>query len=212
MAVTAQFDICELCVEVGTRLIAINDRIDTARNSWRRSAYFAVVKIEPANRATDNRIRRSLRERFEQGGVMQRLPFGYLKPPGAQSDANVTKNPAAVAVYEKIFSMLENGAGYAEVAAALNAGNVPLGHGTRSERWTGRMVAGIVHNPIVKGVRRWNQRKNQYESKTGRRQTVKASPEETLYRKVPHLQFIDEARYDRLIKILVERARGWKAV
>jgi hypothetical protein len=67
------------------------------------------------------------------------------------------------------------------------------------------------HNPIVKGVRRWNHRKSRYVSRTGRRWSVKASPEETLYRSVPHLQFIEPARYDRLIKMLAERARGRKA-
>ena len=96
-------DFCELCEDAGTRLIAINDAIDTARDDWRLNAFFASLKHESGNKDTARRIRRSLRHRFEQGGVVQTFPYGYIKPPGATSDADVTRCPAAARVYVEWF-------------------------------------------------------------------------------------------------------------
>src|SRR5260221_399010 len=73
-------DFCELCEDADTRLVAINDSIDTAADNWRLCAFFASFKHESTNKDTSNRIRRSLRNRFKQGGVVQTFPFGYVKP------------------------------------------------------------------------------------------------------------------------------------
>ena len=146
-------DFCELCEDAGTRLIAVNDSIDTARDDWRLNAFFASLKHESGNKDTSRRIRRSLRNRFEQGGVVQTFQYGYVKPPGATSDADVTKDPAAEPVYEEWFRRLEGGASYSEVADWLNAQGVPTGPWARSGRWTGAMVARLTRNPILKGVR-----------------------------------------------------------
>ena len=208
-------DFCELCEDAGTRLIAINDNIDTDRDDWRLNAFFASLKHESGNKDTARRIRRSLRHRFEQGGVVQTLPYGYIKPPGAKTDAEVTKDPAAVPVYEEVFRRLEGGASYAEVADWLNAAGVPTGPWMRSRRWDGPSLARAVQNPILKGVRRRNERMSQRVNRTGRRKSVKAPPDERLLRPVPHLAFIATDRYDRVIAALGARhaacARGRKA-
>jgi DNA invertase Pin-like site-specific DNA recombinase len=208
-------DFCELCEDTGTRLVAINDSIDTARDDWRLNAFFASFKHESGNKDTSRRIRRSLRHRFEQGGVVQTLPYGYVKPPGAKSDAEISKDPAAERVYEEVFRRLGGGASYAEVADWLNAEEVPTGPWMRSRRWDGPGLARTIRNPIVKGSRRRNERMSQRVNKTGRRKSVKAPPSERLLRPVPHLAFIDPARYDRLIADLDARhaacARGRKA-
>jgi DNA invertase Pin-like site-specific DNA recombinase len=203
---------CELCEDTGTRLIAILDQLDTARPDWRILAGFASMRHEMYNRDTAERIRRSLRHRFERGGVVQTLPYGYVKPPDAKSDADVSKDPAAEPVYAEVFRRLEDGATYAEVADWLNGEGVPTGEWARNEGWDGRMVSRVVHNPILKGVRRRNERTSKRVNKTGRRKSVKAPPADRVYRVVPHLAFVDAARYDRLIAKLAERngacARG----
>lgn len=75
-------DFCEPCEDAGTHLVAINDAIATARDDWRLNAFFASFKHESANKETAKRIRRSLRNRFDGGGVVQTFPYGYVKPPG----------------------------------------------------------------------------------------------------------------------------------
>jgi site-specific DNA recombinase len=82
---TRAVDICEMAEDSNTRLIAINDHIDTAQGDWRLNAFFASFKHEMSNRDTAARIRRSLRERFKNGGDVQLTPYGYVKLPGAQT-------------------------------------------------------------------------------------------------------------------------------
>jgi len=109
------YDLCELCVDNKVRLIAINDRVDTAENGWEDSAFISTWHHERSNRDTSERIKRSLRNRFMQGGVCQTFQYGYIKPPGTKSDQDVRKDPAAEPVYDEWFTRLEKGESYAEV-------------------------------------------------------------------------------------------------
>jgi DNA invertase Pin-like site-specific DNA recombinase len=82
---------CETCQDNNTRLIAINDHVDTDREEWRLHSYFAAMRHEVYNNDTAKRIRRTLRNRFAQGGDFQCPIYGYVKPAGANGDADVTK-------------------------------------------------------------------------------------------------------------------------
>jgi DNA invertase Pin-like site-specific DNA recombinase len=203
------YEICEMAQDCGTRLVAINDNVDTAREDWHLGALFSVFRHESYTRDTGKRIRRTLRNRFEQGGVVQCLPYGYIKPPGAKSDTDVSKDPAAAEAYDMIFRRLEEGASFREVADALNARGIPTGPWSRSDRWTGPSLAQVVRNPILKGVRRRNQMVSERVHRTGRRKSVKAPRGEQLYREVPHLAFIEPARYDRLVAELADRNEAY---
>jgi DNA invertase Pin-like site-specific DNA recombinase len=196
---------CELCEDNETRLIALNDQVDTAQPNWHLLAGFAAMRHEMYNEDTSKRIRRSQRNRFQQGGVVQTVVFGYLKPPGAKTDGELQKDPAAEPVYAEIFRRLEGGAGYSEVADWLNGEGVKPGPYARSPRWNCSLVTQLVHNPILKGVRVRNRKMSKRVNETGLRKSVPAPPSELLARSVPHLAFIDPARYDRLIRDLDER-------
>ena len=58
------FMLCEAAEDSGTRLVAINDNVDTFRDDWRQNAVFAAFKNEASNSDTSKRIRRSIRARF----------------------------------------------------------------------------------------------------------------------------------------------------
>jgi site-specific DNA recombinase len=204
------FSICELCEDFGVRLIAINDNIDTYTDGWRLNAFFASMRHEMYNADTAKRIRRSLRNRFQSGGVFQCPIFGYLKPEVARTDdavkdEDVRKDPEAEPIYDGVFTKLENGASYAEVADWLNEQGIDPGPSCRSKKWNGPMLGRIVHNPILKGVRVRNDRMAKRVNRTGRRKSIKAPPEERLERECPHLALIDPERYDRVIRMLDER-------
>lgn len=112
--------LCELCEDTGTRLVAINDGIDTA-GDWKLHAFFAAIRHEQYNKDTSQRIKRTLRNRFLQGGALERRIFGYIDPPdGAKTDADRQKDPAAEPIYAEWFRQLEDGASYADVADWLN--------------------------------------------------------------------------------------------
>jgi DNA invertase Pin-like site-specific DNA recombinase len=196
---------CELCEDHSTRLIALNDHVDTAQDNWRVLAGFASMRHEMYNADTSKRIRRSLRNRFMQGGVVQCVVFGYLKPPGAKSDAELTKDPAAEPIYAEMFRRLEDGATYSEVADWLNEQGIKPGEHARSKRWTCSLVTQLIHNPILKGVRVRNRKMSKRVNATGRRKSVPAPAADRLERTAPHLAFIEPERYDRLIRRLDER-------
>jgi DNA invertase Pin-like site-specific DNA recombinase len=124
---TRAYDICEQAEDCGTRVLALNDAVDTGQNGWQTNAFFSVIRHEMYNRDTAARIRRSLRHRFMQGGVVQFVIFGYIKPDGAKNDADIRKDPAAEPVYDRWFRMLEEGASYGEVADWLNEQQIQPG-------------------------------------------------------------------------------------
>jgi site-specific DNA recombinase len=202
---------CEDCEDAETRLIAINDHVDTGRDDWRLHSFFATFRHETYNRDTARRIRRSLRNRFAGGGVFQCTIYGYLKPPGAKSEADVTKDPAAEPVYEEWFRRLEDDATFSEIADWLNDTGVPTGPYCRSKSWTCQMVGRITRNPILKGMRIRNQKMSRRINRTGRRRSVNAPLEERLERDCPHLAFIQPERYDRVLRLVNAKNAKYRA-
>ena len=89
------FEIFELCEDHNTRLIALNDHVDTANPSWRDVCILATLHHERCNRDTSDRIKRSHRNRFIGGACLRNPPYGWTKPPGAKSDADMSKDAAA---------------------------------------------------------------------------------------------------------------------
>jgi DNA invertase Pin-like site-specific DNA recombinase len=207
-AMAQQF--CEHCEDYGTRLVAINDNIDTAQPNWRLMAGFASIRHELYNADTAKRIRRTHRSRFQDGGIIQFVIYGIIKPPGAKHDSELQKDPAAQAIYEEMFRRLEQSASYAEVADWLNALGIPTGLFCRIKRWTGPMVARIVHNPILKGMRVRNRHMSRRINSTGHHRSVKAPAEELLERQCPHLAFFEAEYYDRVIRLLDARNACYK--
>jgi DNA invertase Pin-like site-specific DNA recombinase len=197
--------ICEACEDMDTRLLALNDSVDTGQEDWRLNSYFASMRHEQYNRDTSRRIRRSHRNRFQQGGVLRSLPFCYRRRPGAKIDVDVEKIPEMIPYAEGMIQRLEQGQYYSDIADWFNCENVPLSEGSRSTRWTHQLVRYQIMNPMFKGLREYNRKMSKRINESGRRVSVKAPPEELLQREVPHLAIVDPDRYDRLIAMLTER-------
>ena len=196
-------EFCGFCIDYGNRLIAITDQIDTAVPNWEDAAMFAAWRHKKYNHDTSRRIKQRLANRFEREGLIASVLYGYVKPPGATTDDKVYKDPAAEAVYDRWFALLEDGATYAEVADWLNAKNVPVGPCCDLEKWDAAMVSRITHNPIVKGVRVRNRMYTVKHHQSGHRRSVKCDTPR--FRACPHLAFIETERYDRLIRLLNAR-------
>lgn len=195
---------CGLCVDSGARLIALNDGIDTARDGWKNNALFAAWRHECYNEDTSRRIKQRQGNRFErEGGMILGVIYGYTKPPGVKTDDGLQKDPAAEPIYDRWFSMLEEGASFQEVADWLNANNVPVGSCCDLTRWNGCMVSRVTRNPVLKGVRVRNRMHTVKHNQTGKRRSVKCN--EPRYRSCPHLVFIEAERYDRVLHMLKQR-------
>jgi hypothetical protein len=98
---------CETCCEYETRLIALNDHVDTYEDGWQDRSIFSAWHHERSNRNTSDRIKRPHRIRFDQGGCAAFPIYGIIKPPGSKSDMEWYKDPQAQGVYEHIFQMLD---------------------------------------------------------------------------------------------------------
>lgn len=202
--------LCEQCEDTGTRLIAINDGVDTCKD-WRLNACFASMKHEMSNKDTSNRIKRTLQNRFTQGEALTLPIFGYIKPDGAKHDSEMRKDPAAEPIYQEWFRRLDNGASASEIADWLNDSQVSTGAYCRLKTWTPQMVARITCNPILKGVRIRNRVKSKRTNKDGKYRAVKADPGELLTRQCPHLAFFDAEYYDRVVGKVKRRNAGYRA-
>ena len=194
--------VCEDAVSAKTRLIAINDRVDTGITAWRMGAMFATVRHEQYNEDTSARIKRSVRNRFSTEGLIKSVPYGYIKPPGVKTDVLVTKDPRAERVYDQWFDKLEQGASYSEVMDWLNAEKILPGPAVKSQRWSVGLVRNTTFNSILKGVRVHNKLVSERDNATGRHHSVKAPASQWLTRPTPHLAFIEAQRYDRVIALL----------
>lgn len=197
--------VCEAGVDSATRVVAINDYVDTLDENWHQNAAFASVRHESYNRDTSGRIKRTLRNRFTQGGIVQVLPYGYVKPHSGAADEECFKEPEAEPVYDEWFDRLEAGQTFAEIADWLNVLKIPTGPGAQSDNWHGTLVGQTTYNPILKGQRRRNDRMAKRVNSTGKRKTVKAPADMLLVRDVPHLAFIAPDRYDRVIRLVRQR-------
>jgi hypothetical protein len=204
------FKFCELAEDSETRVIAVNDSVDTGKDDWRMTAFFAAMKHELYNADNAKRIRRSQLARFESGGMLPCNIYGYLKPKDAETEDDVRKDPSAEPVYLEWFRILDEGGTYQDVADWLNETGVQVGPYCRSPKWTCRIVGRITHNPILKGVRVRNDRTSKRVNRTGRRRVVKAPEKERAVRNCPHLAFIDEAYYDRVVAAVDERNRHYR--
>ena len=202
--------LCEMCQDQRVRVIAINDQIDTADANWKISGMFATLRHESYNEDTSRRIRRSLRNRFKDGGIVQTHVYGYIKEEGATSDDDLRKDPAAESIYDRWFTILEEGGTYSDVSDWLNTEDVPTGRWCRDKRWSPKMVARVTHNTMLKGVRRRNERMARRVNESGKRESIKAPPEDLLKRECPHLAFIQPERYDRVIRLLKVRNAGYR--
>ncbi|MEN6406920.1 MAG: recombinase family protein [Thermoguttaceae bacterium] len=199
------FSFCELCEDSQTRLIAINDNIDTLHD-WHMNAIFTSMRHEMYNADTSRRIKRTLRNRFTQGGIIARPIFGYiLRPVKNPTEANLQKDPAAESIYDEWFRRLENGETFSNIADWLNDNHIPVGRYCRNPKWNCQMVGQVTRNPILKGLRVRNKRVSKRINSSGKRKSVKAPPEDLLERECPHLAFIDPTRYDRVRRLLHER-------
>jgi len=141
----------ERCQDAGTRVIAINDNVDSANEDWQLPASFGSWSHEKANQHTANRIRRAFRARFPKGDLVPPLPFGYIKPAGAKAVGEIRRDPAAQPVVEDIFRQVEAGISFAAIAHGLMRAGVPTGPSVRKKSGAPNWSAASSATPFSRG-------------------------------------------------------------
>ena len=183
----------------------MNDNVDTADEGWEDRSIFAAWHHQRSNRDGSERIKRFLNNRFDNGGALSLPIFGYIKPIGAKSDADVEKDPAAEPIYREWFRRLEEGASFSVIADWLNGEKIPTGPYVAQKLWTGTIVGSTTRNPILKGERYHNKRESYRVHNPGIYKTRPAPPEARRTRIVPHLAFFSKDYYDRVVAIVNQR-------
>lgn len=203
--------VCEQCIDCNTRLIAINDRVDTAVEGWEDASIMSTWHHTRSNRDTSDRIKRAHRNRFKSGGCVHQVRFGYIKPADTKSDQDVVKDPTAEPYIREWFRKLdEEGASYSSIADWLNKEGVSPGPSRRKTKWDCRMVATDTHNPWLKGVRERNRHRSKRNYTSGKYVCEEAPPELLLTREVPHLAYFDAAYYDRVVRAVDARNASYR--
>ena len=165
--------LCGIAVDHGTRVMAPNDCIDTAQESWEEDVISACRDHVRHNAHTSKRLKQKLMNRFTKfGGATARQIYGYIKPAGAKTYDEWSKDPAATPIYEQWFRLLLERPNCSAVADWLNRQGIPTGPYTRRKNWDGPMVRRVTRNPLLKEVAGRGFKHTVKHNETGRRVSV----------------------------------------
>ena len=194
----------EQCTDLQTRVVILDDRIDTGASGRRLPTIDARFVREQLGRSGAPRIQRVQRNRFREGGNPALPIFGYHTPPGANTVGEIQKDPDAEPVIREIFRMLEHGNTFSEVAAWLNQSKISTSPHCHRAKWTGAMLQRFVRMPLLKG-----QRVRQIYSRQvcpHCRSRVAETTNDT--RNCPDLAFFTEEYFDFVMDMVDRRFRG----
>jgi site-specific DNA recombinase len=202
--------LCGIAVDHGTRVLAPNDCLDTAEDTWEEDAISACRDHVGHNAHTSKRLKQKLMNRFKKFGGATALPiFGYIKPPGAKTYDDWQKEPAAVPIYTEWLRLLRETLNCSLVADWLNREGIRPGKHCRRTTWTGAMVRRIAANPILMGMPSRGSKHTVKHNESGRRKSVK-NPKGAQYRECPHLAFWIESDWREINDALNERNRHFR--
>lgn len=200
--------LCGIAVDNRTRVIAPNDCIDTAEDSWEEDVISACRDHVGHNAHTSKRLKQKLMNRFvRHGGATPCETFGYIKQPGAKTYDDWQKDPGTIEVFAEWLRILQETGNCSAVADFLNREAIPTGKYCRRRTWNGPMVRRITRNPLLKGMPGRGFTHTIKHHETGRRIAVK-NPQGPKFREYPHLAYWDAADFDE-INLRLDEA-NWK--
>jgi hypothetical protein len=206
---TAVSELCGIAVDHGVRVIAPNDCIDTAEDTWEEDVISACRDHVGHNAHTSKRLKHKLMNRFKKfGGATARPVYGYVVPEDAKTYDDWQKDPDATEIYREWFRRLREVRNCSAVADWLNARKIPTGPYARKEAWDEKMVRRITRNPVLKGMPGRGFKHTVKHHETGRRVSVK-NPAGPVFREYPNLAHVEADLFDEVNEILDEENKGF---
>jgi DNA invertase Pin-like site-specific DNA recombinase len=156
-----QYAFVQNAVDMGTRVICVGDALDTADENWEVALGAAALRHGLYIPDTRRRVRRTAIHSFHQGGMVQKVRFGYRKlsveeaasgqfgPPGLR----IAKLPECTPILCEIKDRILAGSPYAAVAEWLEAEGIQPGPYATNGRWTGKLVVETLEDPLLSGLR-----------------------------------------------------------
>ena len=135
----------KICPMMNLRIIAVNDRYDSADSSADADTTMSLLNIANDVYAKDisRKVCSSLQGKMERGDYIGNYaPYGYLKDPLDKN--HLIPDPALIETVNRIFWMRADGMGIGKIAETLNAEDIPSPGRYRYEH-------GIITNNNKKG-------------------------------------------------------------
>jgi site-specific DNA recombinase len=205
-----------IAVDMGTRVLAPNDCIDTAEDDWEQDVIQACRDHVGHNIHGSKRIKQKLLNRFRKYGAATPCEIaGYVKPKGAETFHDWIRQESATPIVREGAGLLKRTLNCSVVADYFNSVGYDPGKYCRKKdrKWDGKMVRRYYKNTLLSGRPCRGTRHTVKHHESGRRVSV-PNPEGPIFIDVPHLAHIDPVEQDELNDALRRRnaCRGRKKV
>lgn len=198
-----------IAVDMGTRVVAPNDCIDTIDADWEEDVIQACRDHVGHNSHTSKRIKQKKMNRFKKfGGATPSEIATYVKPEGAKTFDDWYKQDEWTPGVQEGLRLLKETRNASRVADYFNSIGLPVGNHSRSRdgKWTGRMVRRYYKNRMLGGFPGRGFRHTVKHNERGRRISV-VNPQGPTYIERPHLAHVDIAELDA-VNALLDRTNG----
>ena len=202
--------ICGIAVDKGTRVISPNDDFDTNHPDWESRLLEACKEHMKHNEHTSRRIKHKKMNHFKKYGGATPCPIaGYIKPDGAESFSEWSKNEDAAEYIREGLKALRRTLNGEAVAEYFNEVGFPPGPSCRKNQWDGRMVLRFYRNPILKGLPERGKMHTVKKHEYGKRRSV-PNPKGAIHREEPHLAFFSPDEIDPVLEALERKNAHFK--
>jgi site-specific DNA recombinase len=195
-----QYVFVQDCVDVGTRVICVGDNLDTADENWEITMGAAALRHGLHIPDTRRRVRRTATHCFHNGGMVQKIRYGYRKLTKEEAvmgvfgpkNLRITRLPECTPIIHQMMDRVMRGERYAAVAEWLEAEGIEPGTHVESGHWSAKLVVELLDDPILSGTRTFRDAIYRPIFKTGKHKATKNPQSETAFHpELAHLS-IDE--------------------
>ena len=195
-------------VDNGTRMLCIQDGIDTIDSTWEEDALNACSENVAHNERTSRRIKQKLRNRFKKGtGATARPIAGYIVPADAKTYKEWRKDESVTHVIKEGKRRLRESLNCSAVADWFNDEAFAPGPYCRKDKWDGPMVRQFYRNSLLKGMPGRGFRHTVKRYGPGRRISVK-NPKGPVFVEYEHLAYFDVDELDELNALLERKNKN----
>ena len=202
--------LCGIAVDHETRVLSVNDDIDTNQPDWEARSMEACKEHMKHNEHTSRRIKQKKMNRFIKYGAATPCQIaGYNKPDGAKTFADWSKDEEATEYIKEGLKILRRTLNGEAVAEYFNEVGFPTGPYCRTNTWNGTMALRFYRNPILSGRPQRGIKHTTKVHEFGRRISV-PNPKGPVFREEPHLAFCSPDEIDPVLEALEKKNAHFK--
>lgn len=200
-----------LAVDLGIRVICINDGVDTENDDWEQRLTDAQQHHGKDNYYTRFRIKRAHDGLWRMGAAIGPLRPGYrryIKDPDVRKPPKFDEiDPKWTSVILRAYRMVATLRPLDAVADYLTQSGLPKTSNGRTSKWTERNVISFIRCTKYRGVEFYRQEISKKTHSTGGYDSVpNPDPDKVLHREMPHLRIVADWLWQMANKAIDDRA------